>query len=725
MSFLSHPASAEKNTDAILLIKHLTDVATRAKNIVSESKFENKDLVCYAGLFHDLGKLGPYYQELFSDPDNIKRNNHTLQTSYNRLHSVYSMWIAEKILEKDFDYNNMQKILMMIYCHHGSMTNSYGRYVGENREKNHATTTKLITNWKKFLPELRADSSFTEFKMDFKLEHNENIKNEDVLQPKNPDAALEEFVEIQFLFSALLQADKKGFFSDSETKNYDFAPLNISTNKSEESGLNDYRTNFQKRVLEQIKPDDSITIINAPTGVGKTNAFLEAIEKYKPLSRVMYFSPLLALTNDFESKLQQMMDDTKEILTYNHVYSGLLSKKAEETSDAVKSPEQDNTVWNFNHESFNEKFVVTTMHRLLMCIYSNKNMDKLKLASFSNALLIIDEVQTLPKFLLKNLCEIFKIMTKKMGTKVIMASATIPHELSEFTSIQMAANDKAKYLEERTRPIKKTEFDVSLVKQDRTLVMLNTRKRAYEKFQEISKQNDCTYYITSGIRKKAQNEIIKKIKSSENKFVLISTQVVEAGVDISFSSIWRQMAPLDNIIQILGRLDRENKDKTNELCIFEEGNNLPYNMFEYKVSKKYLKDIKNSATLYSILPKYYAEISQDNQTQKNESDTLDSHISKLDFESVWKDVSECIGGSYYDSVYIPELENWDAVHADLLSGSKNRTKKHAGLQALLPKSAYHFKEYFDDELFEKKILLPKKEKLKEFYDETVGLDKWI
>src|SRR3989344_5964851 len=86
------------------------------------------------------------------------------------------------------------------------------------------------------------------------------------------------------------------------------------------------------------------------------------------------------------------------------------------------------------------------MQRFIMTIYSNAQSDKMKLASFKNSLLILDEVQTVPKCLLPNIISLLKYMSKKMNFKVLLVSATIPYELSKLPKISCPENIKQRYL---------------------------------------------------------------------------------------------------------------------------------------------------------------------------------------------------------------------------------------------------------------------------------------
>lgn len=200
------------------------------------------------------------------------------------------------------------------------------------------------------------------------------------------------------------------------------------------------RDMIQNELLSNIKYDKPIIIINAPTGSGKTKVFLDSINHirsmYKNLERIFYFSPLLALTEDFEDKLA----DT--ILVYNHLFSGSIEEKRRiaEGSQAYQAQ------WIFENESFNRPFTITTTQRLLITLFSNNHADKLKLASFRNSLLIIDEVQTIPKYILRSLIGILENMHKFLGTRTILVRATIPYELRLIPITQPSIESLESYL---------------------------------------------------------------------------------------------------------------------------------------------------------------------------------------------------------------------------------------------------------------------------------------
>ena len=733
MIFLSHGPNPETQ-----LSEHLSYVAKTARQLATASKFPCPDIAFYAGLFHDLGKLNPYYQKMFSG---IPKE--TAAQTYDDFHAPFSGWIAKHLLKKnkwDLSKQEQRRVCMLIYGHHTQMRKDPGNF-SFTKEKGSRTIDILCDNWKIFVSNIENTIPFdsVNFDVDLDIHRFKFKKSLDLDQNENP---LEAFLQCGYFFSCLLQADRSSFSNFVIKELDDSFSLDITKLEKHNSALGGYRKDFQDEVLRNIDTSKPIHVINAPTGAGKTKAFLSLIEKYKP-KRVFYFSPLLALTDDISEKIESITSNPEQILLYNHIFSGSLKKHHASMHDKEINTQNDESnneqSWNFDHEAFNEKFIITTTVRLLMTIYSNYHKDKIKLASFRNSLLIIDEVQTLPKPLLKNLMSILKMMSEMMYTKTLLVSATIPYELQDLPIVSMPKDTIEKYLKEKNRTVTlKKELEVNQIRPN-SLVMLNTRKNAVISWNKLSQQIKNIHYISSGITKKQRDEILSAIKSKNEplelqnkKPVLVTTQVLEAGVDISFTTIWRQLAPLDNIIQVLGRLDRESSNKKDAMAyIFdiENENHKPYSSLEYRITKKMLQEIANPETstskIYEILDDYYKRIHDEDKIQSQTEETLDHYLNNLDFENIWKSVRDLTGNQIYEDVYIPDISEWNICKRDLLSDSKIKHKIYEKKKASLPRSARQLLEYWDKELYEKNILLPKKDRLDDIYDKDLGLDKWI
>lgn len=749
--FLSH------NNPRQSLMKHLIVVGKKSEQLFAETSFKNQKIAFYSGLLHDIGKINPWYQEVFiatqdmtkNEYQEIKKIQEKESEKFVRQHAIFSAWAAKYLLsEIGLAYDVIDKILVLIYGHHSTIRKSLGEVKrGPQFKASHEIMKESIHE---FSSQVSNISEFSELNWNSCLEFFPYSVLFDLeLNSSTPD----DFLEMSMAFSCLLQADT-GSFKDWQTPKFE---LNIDTSslvkpkqmrdlsssaKIQQEKMGDMRNRFQKEVMGNFDYSEKVIVINAPTGIGKTKVFLDLISKYKDdktIQRVFYFSPLLALTEDFEGKFESTLEDKKQasdVLIYNHMFAESIDeykkrKKSEEkNSESYDTDEENNREWNFLIESFNKQFVITTTQRFLMTIYSNKHKDKLKMASFRNSILIIDEVQTIPKFILSNLKDIFQKMGQYMGTKIILVSATIPNEISEISKVKISQDLLDDYLDQTQKQIAIETLDLPTLIINKTLVMANTRKKAVNLYNSIAQihKKQKKFYLSSGIRKKDRINILKKLSEKEN-YVLVSTQVVEAGVDISFSNIYREAAPLDNIIQVMGRLNREGLDPNAKLVVYPtDGSEIPYSKLEFDESWNRLQNIHNSKDLYDILEQYYGEISAKNKRNIAKTAELETYVQNLDFEKIWTFVkNELFAEDDRDSVFIPELENWDKVKDALVNNQlKDNFKKYGEFTATLPRSVYKIGiEYFDEKLLEKNILLPKKEHLKTIYDENVGLDKWI
>jgi CRISPR/Cas system-associated endonuclease/helicase Cas3 len=304
----------------------------------------------------------------------------------------------------------------------------------------------------------------------------------------------------------LINADRGSFFNFLSQPFFDI-PLNTDVLIRTDSQLSAIRQDFQERLLSENDFQDNLVILQAPTGIGKTKMFLDIINKLsvsQRFERVFYFSPLLALTDDFESKLFSSDKnisvinsiDAEKVLVYTHAFTGsLLKKKLAKDQGAWPDDETEDpkffiTKEYFDRESFNKPLIITTTQRLLMVLYSNTVADKRKLVSFKNSFLIIDEIQTIPKVLLPNFVELLKAIATKYHSMILLVSATIPNELQNLPQLQTPKKLEKIYLQRTVKQIKYVpSFEYADVvpsgENERTIFMFNTRRKALNFFEKI------------------------------------------------------------------------------------------------------------------------------------------------------------------------------------------------------------------------------------------------
>lgn len=710
---------------------HLITVAEKAKQIISETGLKCTHEAFYAGLLHDIGKLNPFYQEVFHASDAQRKTAEKIALAkYERIHSPLSAWAAIKLLDgTQLDEWSRNLVTCAIFCHHSNLRNALPRV--EVNDKLSASQNGMAVYLKTFRKEVDGKKEFSNLNWDYCMSRFEKPMSFQFEISSNVDP-ISDFLKSSCVFSALIQADR-GSFSDWSIPEFKVSFDTVKLIKVD-SNLGQLRTEFQNHAIATHDVSEDVSVLEAPTGIGKTKVFLDLVPKYvkkNNLRRVFYFSPLLALTEDFENKVNSSIGEGRDgVLIYTHLFSGSLEQKTSESG----IPES--LHWDFEAEAFNKEFVITTTQRLLMTLYSNKTSDKMKLLSLRDSLLIIDEVQTIPKFALPNLIKLFQEIARNLNSKILLVSATIPHELKDIkrTSVQKILYKN--YLKQTRKQISFEEpLEIPNEISGRTLFMSNTRKKNLHVYNLIH-NNGCEniIYMSSGITKKSRRGKLADLHSKECKeCTVVATQVLEAGVDVSFSKIYREVAPLDNIIQAMGRLNREGGIKNATMVIFksEKDDHTPYSELEWLESLKIIKDVKTSEELYDKLETYYKIISEGNNYNKSRAIELDSYVRRLDFAEIWNFAKKhLLPEEHQESVFIPESESQlNEIKNLFMKEGKNRkreVRKFSEITAQLPNSPdkLGISNLFDEECYEMGVLLPKWKNLNEIYDKKVGLDKW-
>lgn len=711
---LSHPKEESRH----LLADHLESVGRRARSLYCRSKFGNPDVPFYAGLLHDLGKINPLYQEIFhANPGSREDVRLAMERDLARVHAPLSAWAASHLLRGIVTPEQRDAVTSLIYGHHTRMRRVLGKASGDSDGSRFRRTVGRAAE---VLPGLRGQVGDRGEFGRLNWDRCESRFNEPVrLNVDLADAAetwTDSFLDMSFAFSCLLQADR-GSFREWGTPSFDIK-MNPET-QAKGGRLAALRTDFQRHASESFNPDGGISVLNAPTGIGKTKALLEMINRFAgEVERVFYFSPLLALTEDIEMKMFKAVPENRrdDVLVYTHLFAGSLRDRE---SGRIHN------AYVFENESFNKPLVIATTQRLLMTLYSNSARDKLKMASFANSVLIIDEIQTVAKPVLAHLVSLFKAMNSNMNTRFVLVSATIPHELAGLERIAVPGSLNRKYLEATKKSIRVGSLDPAALPSGRVLVMANTRSKAAQMFRRVSERNPNRdiRYLSGGIRKRDRREMILELGGIDD-CILVATQVVEAGVDLSFSRVYREMAPLDSVAQAMGRLNREGEADDALMVVYEtnDGDNVPYNKLEFDVSARMVREVGDSVGLYERLDCYYREVSERNLTADNTASDLESLADRNDFDGVWDLVRRmAIPTSHYNTVYVPDEGDYRVARADLADG---KMRRWADTTASLPVDVRKLAEMFDEELYEGGMLLPKPDMLGEVYDSELGLDKW-
>ena len=235
-------------------------------------------------------------------------------------------------------------------------------------------------------------------------------------------------------------------------------------------------------------------------------------------------------------------------------------------------------------ENWDYPIIVTTNVRLFESMFANKPSACRKLHNIANSVIILDEVQTLPTGFLQPIVDSLKTYNKLFNVSILLTTASQPvlsgliegcnpkcsfngiDEIREIIPESFKLHDKLRRvrLEIDNEGKNYDEIADMLKKHKRVICIVNTRKDAKELFKRLPKEG-ITLHLSKMMCSAHIRETIDKIKTAlkdeSNEIIrVVSTQLIEAGVDIDFPVVYRQEAGLDSILQAAGRCNREGRN---------------------------------------------------------------------------------------------------------------------------------------------------------------------
>jgi CRISPR-associated endonuclease/helicase Cas3 len=402
--------------------------------------------------------------------------------------------------------------------------------------------------------------------------------------------AVHERLKTQRLFSILLEADKAFLalspgaqeqYKNRQPVNLSGEVVDIYLNGQPDSPINSLRKEARANALTTLGQhlDKGIYTLTLPTGVGKTlTAASLALELRKKQQRkIIIVLPFLSIvdqtskvyTDVLKSPNQEKLDEG--ILIQSH---SLSSRDYLELEDGDAE---------FFLDTWQSDIVITTFDQVLLALFSSRAKHQMRFHHLCDAIIVFDEVQALPTQLWNITKEALESLTTYFGSNVIAMSATQPG----FVTGQELVPNVADVFKQfgRYRLVLKHKQDtpigefVELIRSrhaelsiKRTLVTCNTRRSARRLYDELNAwQHDAfpVYFLSADVTPKDRLAVISEIKNNyPQPCLVISTQVIEAGVDIDMDLVMRDFAPLDSIIQVAGRCNRNNRKSRCDVEVF-------------------------------------------------------------------------------------------------------------------------------------------------------------
>ena len=342
-----------------------------------------------------------------------------------------------------------------------------------------------------------------------------------------------------------------------------------------ETGLQKSRSRIQKQALDNLDYESSINILNMPTGSGKTLCSLRlALELLKRsngrLKRIIYVIPYTSIIEQTAKIFTEIVGQYADIVQHhsNFIYDD--SGENDLTAAKLKKA----------CENWDAPVIITTSVQFFESLYHYKSSRLRKLHNIAESVIVFDEIHLLPVDQLQPCLKGVGYITKYLDSKAIFLSATMPNYKKLFEkyipqcSINELITDKSEFkcfdkcgytdLGEQT-----VESIVQKAGERRScLIVVNSRRSAREVYTAL---NGNKYHLSTFMTPNDRTKTIERIRNDiENgrQVCVVSTSLIEAGVDLDFETVFRQLAGLDSILQAGGRCNREGRRSKGEVFFF-------------------------------------------------------------------------------------------------------------------------------------------------------------
>lgn len=340
--------------------------------------------------------------------------------------------------------------------------------------------------------------------------------------------------------------------------------------------VNVARADVRADCLAAADSDAGLFSLTVPTGGGKTLSSLDFALRHairNGQSRIIYVIPFTSIIEQnaavFEAVFAPLLERGNDPIVLQH-HSNL-------------SPEKETLRSRLAAENWDAPLVVTTAVQFYESLFADRTSKCRKLHRIANSVVILDEAQCLPVDYLKPCLGVLRELSSAYRTSVVLCTATQPaiHK-SEIFPVgledvrEIVSNPKSLY--ESLRRVRVTdrgalsdpELAAEMSDHSQSLAIVNTRKHAQALFRllpEDGTNRHLSALMCPAHRQQVLRDVRKRLERGES-VRLVSTQLIEAGVDVDFPVVYRSLAGIDSIAQAAGRCNRNGKLESGETYIF-------------------------------------------------------------------------------------------------------------------------------------------------------------
>ena len=588
---------------------HLTGVSEKAEKFSVDLL---KPIAKKASLYHDIGKYALNFQKRL-DNDKVK----------------FSHAACGALEYKKFADKNDCFAPLMEYCiagHHTGLMD--GGTVADSSDS--PTLSGTLKRENEYTGESDYSAYATEIEFATLTQEERTPLYNELLSAKDPTELIERYAFFtKYVFSCLTDAD----FLDTEifcNKNVergmsgDFKMALDKLNRElsdmpSNTPLRQARSRIQQQAFDNSVNKSHISILDMPTGSGKTLCSLKlALESGK--KRIIYVIPYTSIIEQTANKFEKMFGDVLHVLQHhsNYSYDGN-TEEEKKTAEKLKK----------TCENWDAPLIITTSVQFFQSIYHYKGSALRKLHNLRDSVIVFDEIHLIPTELLRPCLKAVGYITKYLNSEALFLSATMPDYSKLFDKFLPDVNYN-KLVTDRTnfKYFKKCEYKdmgrttLETIAENASrcknaLIVVNTKKTAAELYYLVQGEK---YHLSANMTPAHRSRVIevvrKKLENGEH-ITVVSTSLVEAGVDLDFNTVFRQLSGLDSILQAGGRCNREGKDDKGYVYVFDidetyrKGSDLAMRINKTKGLLEKYQDI----TSYDCIKEYYDGIFDFNQSR--------------------------------------------------------------------------------------------------------------
>lgn len=556
------------------LCSHLKNVAD---NSVRISQYPNTS--CLIAYLHDLGKLSEAFQ-------------HYILNGGERgsvIHAWQGVFLANELFINDSQVASLLKeiIGLCVTAHHNHIYDG----VAPDGCKGYFVREIDISDERYYFDEIKVkinDAQKCDLQALFqlaKVEVAELLSSIKSVYNNSGSASFALGLFIKYLYSVLVDADRlDAYLFDSEGK-YSAAETDWATliNRFEKNIVrfqNDteialIRKSVSDKCKNAAERPTGIYQLSVPTGGGKTLSSLRFALHHaqkEGKKRIIYVIPYLSIIDQTANNIREILDLSMDNDVMFEHHSNIIEPEDEKASEIRK----------LSASRWDSPIIITTMVQFLESVMSSKAGKLRKFAAMAESVIIFDEIQTLPINSVHCFNEVISFLSKILSSSILLCSATQPTlEATQRKNLLLAspselidcANEfiglkRVMVIPEAEKNCKEAaDFILCKANENRNcLAIVNTKKSALEIYTALKDKASGfeVLHLSTSMCPTHRVAVLDKVKKhllDKTKVICVSTQLIEAGVDISFACVIRAMAGLDSIAQAAGRCNRNGESK--------------------------------------------------------------------------------------------------------------------------------------------------------------------